>query len=469
MLVVKTVKSLIPNTFRTLLKRHLSGRLKLHPAIQQNKNLAIYLVYIIAFSFSLQNYQYTFNNSTSIDMLYRVVGSRLMVDGKSPYYDKWQAGKPDAARFYHPIPRYSQKINGVTVTPAILWMNSAFANENFCRTRNIWFNIQIGALFLCGLIMLISFRNFWQKLIALVAFVAFFVFSRNFYLHLHSAQVYVFYALIFCGLFLLLKSKVDRKYFYIGLLITLSIWLKPFFVVLFLPFLFRKNLEVFKGTLVMGSILLVHTAIFDHWELWKEYLSAMPEYAMDISLAKRADFMQIHEPSFDVPSCIYPMRYPDELPLTASSLRSVQYYLSRLGIDITNTKWFALTALLLTGIFSFITRKRNQSAEQLLATMFLLYFTLELFTPTLRFGYYLVQWAAVSVIILSSYKNNKLSAGLMLIGLVINNGYFPFPDEYEGSVGEALMLLGLLRFVMPVSSINNFREQSNKRPECTSE
>lgn len=384
-----------------------------------------------------------------------------MVDGKSPYYNKWQAGKPDAARYYHPIPRYSQKINGVTVTPAVLWMNSAFANEDFCKVRHTWFYIQVGVLFICGLIMLITFRQFWQKLIALTAFIAFFVFSRNFYLHLHSAQVYVFYTLIFCGLYLLLKSKLSRKYLLVGLLITLGVWLKPFFIVLFLPFLFRKNLEVFKGALVMGSILLLHTLIFDHWKLWTEYLSAMPEYAKDISLAKRSDFMQVYAPNFEMPSCIYPMKYPDELPLTASSLRSVQYYLFRLGIDITNTKLFAFAALLLTGILSFITRKRDQSAEQLLAVMFMLYLLTELFTPALRFGYYLVQWAAISVIILGSYRNNKLSVLLMMLGLIINNGYVPFPDEYEGSAGEALMVLGLIGFIIPVSANSSAGKKLN--------
>ena len=200
----------------------------------------------------------------------------------------------------------------------------------------------------------------------------------------------------------------------------------------------------------MGCILIVHTAVFDHWKLWREYVSAMPEYALDLSLSDKSDFLQVHPPDFNVPSCVFPMKYPDALPLTASSLRSVQFYMMKAGIVLTNTKLFALAALMITAIICLIKRKRVQSAEQLLAMMFLLYLIAELFTPALRFGYYLVQWATVSVIILSNYRTNKLSAALMLMGLLINNGYLPFPDEYEGSIGEALMLLGLVQFIMPI-------------------
>ncbi len=413
------------------------------------RNILVFLVYIIAFSFSLQNYQYTYENSTSIDFLYRTVGSRLMVDGKNPYYDKWQPHQDNPERYYHPIPRLYQKINGVTVTPSILWLNSVFAEMDFCKASDTWFYIQVSVLFVCGLLLLMSFPDFRQKMIALIAFIAFFVFSRNFYMHLHSAQVYIFYALIFCGIYALLESKLKNKYFYLGSLIMIGVWLKPFFIVLFLPFLFRRNLQVFKGGIVLGLVLLAHTIVFNHFHLWKEYVAAMPAYAEDVLFSDKKNFLQIQQPNFSVQSCIYPMKYPDKLPLTAASLRSAQYYLLKSGFTITNTSFFASASLLITILLSIITRKRKLTNKQILGLLFALYLIVELFTPAFRFGYYLVQWAAIAIIVLSSYKENIIAAILVLTGLIVNNGYIPFPDAYEGSVGEALMVLGLLQFINP--------------------
>lgn len=422
--------------------------MNLFPIIERKKNLAVYLVYVIAFCFSLQNYQYTFNNSTSIDLLYRVVGSRLMEDGKSPYYDKWRAGDPSALRYYHPVPRYSQEINGVTVTPGFLWINGVFAEANFCQARNWWFYLQIAVMFLCGLVLLISFKDFVEKIVTLAGFSFFFVYSKNFHLHIHSAQVYVIYSLIFSLLYLILKSNVKRKYLYTGLLMGIGVWLKPFFIVLYIPFLFRKNKEVFQGGLIVFFLVITQVILTGQAGYWVEYVSAMARYADDIRLSSQPDFLQLVPPNFEVPSCIYPMKYPNELPLDSTGLRSVQYYLFRMGIDFSEPKAYGMGALVLIMGIALYTRKKNLIPEQLVALLFLMYVTLELFTPALRFGYYLVQWAAVSIVVLASYRRNKIAAVVMTVGLLINHGFIPFPDVYEGMAGELMMIVAMMIFVV---------------------
>jgi len=133
--------------------------------------------------------------------------------------------------------------------------------------------------------------------------------------------------------------------------------------------------------------------------------------------------------------------------LHSAGLRSVQYYLFRLGVDLRDPKVYGITALMIATCVAFFNRKRKLSTEQFFAMLFLLYLIVELFTPALRFGYYVVQWAAVSLMVLANYKQHKVAAGLMLLGLLINHGYIPFPDVYEGMAGESLMVMALIWFV----------------------
>jgi hypothetical protein len=412
----------------------------------RRRNLLIYSIYLLAFVFSLQNDVYIFKNSTSIDLLYRVVGSRLMEDGKAPYHDKWQAGQPTAARYYHPIPRYWQNINGVTVTPAFLWMNMPFAEMDFCRASDWWFGNQAGALFLCGLFLLISIRSFSQKLVALFGFILFFAFSRNFYLHLHSAQVYVLFALVFSTVYLLLKSKPGSKFFIIGIVLSVAVWLKPFFIFAFIPFLLQNNRSFVKGATITAAILVLQVLAFDQVKYWKEYASAMREYASDITIQDEPYYFQKFPPTFPVADCIYPMRNPDKLPLKSNGLASAQYYFFRLNVQLTNPLVFGVIALAVCLLVGWLSRK-TKSPEHLLALMFLLYLVAEIFTPARRAGYYLVEWAPAAIVILCSYQSNKMAAILMLAGLIINNGYVPFESVHLGSVGESLMILSLAYFI----------------------
>jgi hypothetical protein len=421
----------------------------------RSRNILIYSIYLLAFVISLQNDIYVYRHSTSIDLLYRVVGSRLMEDGKSPYHDKWQAGQPTAARYYHPIPRYGQNINGVTVTPSILWLNTVFADMDFCRASYWWFGIQVAALFLCGLLLLISMGSFSQKLVALAGFILFFAFSRNFYLHLHSSQVYVLFALVFCAVYLLLKSKLHNKYFIIGIVLSVAVWLKPFFIFAFIPFLLQKNRSFLKGSMITAAILVLQVLAFDQVKYWKEYGSAMPQYANDIHIRNEPYYLQIVPPSFGVPSCIYPMKYPDKLPLKSNGLGSLQYYLDRLHLDVTAPWMFGAAAFSCCLLLALLAR-RSRSTEQLVALLFLMYLVAELFTPAMRLGYYLVEWAAAAIIILCNYKTNKLPAILMLAGLIINNGYVPFDSIHLGSIGETLMMTALAFFIFSRAGKKNY-------------
>jgi len=409
---------------------------------------AIYLAFTLSFLIPYQTERYVFRESLSIDLLYRVVGSRLMADGKPAYFTHWTDIKDHPERYYHPVPRSSQKINGITVTPGFLWLNSIFNEVDFCRTMEYWFYFQLALLYLTGMVLLVHFKNIRQKILAAAVLIPFFVCSRNFMIHLHSAQVYIIYAFIFTLVYVLLKSTYTWKYVALGALITLAAWLKPFFIVLFIPFLVQRNTAVIKGALPALFLLLIHALAFHHIDYWKEYLSAMPLYAEDIPISPRIDFMQRFAPPFPVPDCIFPMRYPDLHPLTSSGLKTMEYYYLRFGGNYTGTTAYAAAALLMIGIITFVTRKRKPTDDQLLAMLFLFYLTVELFSPTLRFGYYVVQWLAPAVIIISGYRQSKIAAIGMIAGLLINHGYVPFPDVYEGSFGEALMVASLVFFVL---------------------
>ncbi|HEX6915590.1 MAG TPA: glycosyltransferase 87 family protein [Chitinophagaceae bacterium] len=408
---------------------------------------AIYIMYLPCFLAGLDNYNYIVNNSTSIDLLYRVVGARMMMDGKSPYRYQWKAGGEEAIRYYHPIPRYSQSINGVTVTPAVLWLHQPVANADFCQVSRMWFGVELALVFLSGLLLLIICQGWQQKLLALLTLTCFFVFGRNLYLHLHSAQLYLVYAFVFILLYFILSSGITHKYIIAGVLVAVAAWLKPFFVLLVVPFLFRRNRKLITGFAVMAVVLALHAILMGHTGYWIEYASAMKEYANDVFLRDHPDFLRIYPPPFTVSDCVYPLRQPERFPLTASGLAPVQYYLQRVGIEIKNTSVFFIAATLVAVGISALTR-HIKDLPRLMTILFLVYLSAELLAPVPRPGYYLVQWMLPAVLVITNYRRNIAAAVLMVAGLFINNGLLPVIGVHSGSLGEGLMILALLLFIL---------------------
>lgn len=408
----------------------------------RTQHILIYLVYTVVFALSIMRDEYVFRNSTSIDLLYRVVGSRLMKDGRSPYYGKWHANEPQAERYYHPIPRYSQQVNGVTVTPSILWLQQPWADDDFCSTAKSWFYLQLILLYASGLLLLYALGPANQKLIAVFVFAIFFAFSRNLYLHLHSAQVYLVYGFVFALLFVLLRSRFTGRFILTGILLAIATWLKPFFIFALIPFLVQRNWRVLKGYGAMALILLLQVIATHQTGTWREYSKAMPQYATDIFSRDDTAFLQLQPPPFAVPDCMYPMRTPEGVSLNATGLVSVQYYLKRMHLPVPQPAVFGVMAFSIALVLAWIFRRR-QSSEQLLALMFLLYLVAELFTPAMRMGYYLVEWLAAATVIVATFKKNPGASLLMIVGLIINNGYVPLGAQ-SGAIGEAIMVIALL-------------------------
>ncbi len=386
------------------------------------------------------SYQLMINNQTH-DLHLRILGSRLMEAGKDPYTYYWQVG--DTISWYDPNQSIYSNVNGVTTTPFFLWLQAPLLRLNYCQIRIVWWCIEEFLLLATMLLaVLMPTARTRQWLVLLVA-VSFFLYSRNWWMHIYNGQMYVLYAFVFMlGNYILAK----RQQYISWWLYPIVCLVRPFFVLPLLPFVrfkWKKLLALGMG----GLLALILLLLSGHQKNWGQYKDALNVYATentggyDTVLRNKTARLG----NFPAEDCLKKEKKPDFLH--AGCMYSMQSYLVKLGIKCNNTNTFSLAlfivvALLLLAVYKF---KLAVEMEQQMVLAMLLYFLGELFAPAARNPYNMVQWLPVVAILI--HAANKFIIGLLLIGLCLNHS-LPFNFTYEKELGELLMFVAAWLFVL---------------------
>lgn len=210
------------------------------------------------------------------DMRGRVVGARLVKDGRSPYYYCWYPG--DSMRYFEGAildsPRVTVKrVSSVTASPAILRAMIPFVEYHEYQID--WGSfILFHCLFMIGIGLALYYtpRKHWHiTLLLLIPFVL----TDGWYNHTLAIQYYLLFGFLFLLISLLLFNKKEAL---AGLLLAVLILFRPNAIVFLLPF-FIAGFKYRKFILATTTGIIVYAvaALLNPFEksLWQDYFESL--------------------------------------------------------------------------------------------------------------------------------------------------------------------------------------------------
>lgn len=373
------------------------------------------------------------------DLHLRVIGTRLLAAGKSPYFYHWKAG--DEVGLYDPNIMLPNDLNGVTLTPFALFLHLPLLQFSYCAIRFIYFVLQefffFGTLFLTCLIP----ATFMRQLLTIIVAAIFFCFSRNWWLHIYNGQYYVLFAFIFSlSAYLSIRRKLVLNAAWLYPVVGL---IRPFFLVALLPQMLKSKTGVLR-LLVLASPLVVLGFVAVPLQVWKDYSKAMNFYSTEETGFTGKDHLRpVQESTARLEDCVTDIRLLEKpMARGAGSLFSLQHYLFLLRIKVTEPKIFVFILAAAIAILLVVTGTHRiiATTENLILTWFLIYMLCEFCTPALRNPYMLIEYLGVLGVFMRKVDFKLILLAVM--GLAFNHD-FPIRVMYQREIGEAMLLLAI--------------------------
>lgn len=213
-----------------------------------------------------------------IDFRNRVVGARLLLAGKDPYTYAWKPGEPE--EFLDP----SNPPGGptrCTVPPSVLaTIYAPFSSIHYRYQRFLWLGVQWACFAaLTGLLLLLTPPGNSRRLILLLM-AALFV-SDAWRMLVEKGQVYVVYALALSLVWWIGRADGNRTDWPAGLLLGITVALRPMFVLTIIPFAVARRWRVLGGIaagLFAGVAVTLFVTDFSHWSSFLSTMDAIGRF-----------------------------------------------------------------------------------------------------------------------------------------------------------------------------------------------
>lgn len=228
------------------------------------------------------------------DLRVRIVGSRLMQNGSNPFVARWNPTLPET--LCDPNDSFAKPVNGVTVTPFLLWLQQPLAHLSYPTIRMIWWVAQQMLLLAVISFFIWYYRHSWIAIAGVVLASGALINCPFWFLHADRGQIYVLYAAWITVLFALWHTKAKPWIILTGVWLTIGVLLRPPLAIFAITsFLLIDNKK--RGILILCSTisLVLLLAISGGLQPWKEFFSAMNVYT-EIAL-KGQIFPQMPRPA----------------------------------------------------------------------------------------------------------------------------------------------------------------------------
>lgn len=366
------------------------------------------------------------------DLRGRIIGSRLLEMGRSPYFFKWHSG--DDTRLFDPNILLPFNLNSVTTTPFYLWLQKPLARLDFCQIKFFWWIIEELALFFTLILTCLVSTTLNRQIITIIISTFFFCYSRNWWLHLFNGQYYIFFGLFFALLAYLYQSKQTT-----GLVvIPLMVLIRPLIGIACLPWLLKDTITNMRNLMAGGAIAIILLMVSGTFKIMPEYTKAMKYYSSEVNGWDNQQSMVIlaEQPKV-LEVCVE--KQSNKNRFEAGCLFPVQHYMALLGVRVNNSLVFSGLLLIFVAVFVVFTgcRTITSNDETKVIVCFLMYIFAELFTPANRNPYNMVQYLGILGLVI-----NRASTGtiLLLVGGLLLNHDFPFRFAYQREIGEIIIL-----------------------------
>lgn len=394
------------------------------------------------------------------DLRNRVVGARLIADGKSPYYYKWK--QADGLKYYDPNSFGDGCVSTITASPFFhrLMIPLSYLPQN--KIADYWLVIQYLLLAITTLVGISLAPNIFSKGLIFATGIAF-LFSDAWKYHVSLGQSYIIIPFLLSLLIWAFTKEKSNWLFFIGAVIaTILVLVRPNFLIFFLPFLFFVKQLTFRKALLLTlpALMMFLFVLFSPFEqkLWKDYFSAIQQHT------------HIHQGE-PVEKC-EGEKDPKFTEWEGLDMRKVGFLKPEMAIfpKTENGNFFVLynliihkkigtTALLITSLsliifftgilFSWkrrITFNKN-TLPALVIFGFCLYMITDIFSPIYRHQYYTIQWLFAIILFFSiaDFKKYYLFYLAIITGITLNVFRVPV-IKMEHTIGEYLIFASLLLF-----------------------
>ena len=399
------------------------------------------------------------------DLRNRIVGSRMEMDGLSPYFTHWKA--TNGLRYYDwDNSGTTLKISNVTATPFFHQLLYPIANLPQRTISRIWLALEYFAWLGITVLALQYAQERKQKWT--VIFVSLlFLYTYAWLTHIGMGQMYIFIPLMaMLFYFFITRNATLLNAVLAGACAASLVLIRPNALLFLLPFLLLVNRYAFKYkmTLISAAVVVLLFAFGTGRSrfYWSEYLEAVNEHT------------RLHQdmgPSLQHSSPMPPLsRYEGWEMRQIENDQHFAFYkpmeehgnvfvLLNTALHVKTPVW-VLTVMSLGFMFliCIVFLKKYWKTPQLNACTvallgFYLYMASDIFSPVHRFSYNTIQWLFPLLLTAgtcsSSFKRIYIAG--ILIGLVLNSlPVYLFPMRH--TVGEYMIyasLLGLLFTLKP--------------------
>ncbi len=391
------------------------------------------------------------------DLRNRVVGARLIEDGRLPYFYKWKKG--DGLRYYDPHNFDTLAVSNITLSPFYHQLLIPIADQPQARIIDCWL---VGEYLLVVLMAVGFFR--WagtpgQKQ-AVIVVALLFLLTNAWKNHIAEGQTYLLIPALATGFYACLRQPRHWVWGLVaGLIAGVLLLVRPNAIFFFLPFalLLRRYPRNWWLAGCIPLILLAGWTLGSHRqrELWLDYRHMA---------AETIKLHQHNHPTLAVNDA--DPRYP----FWEGIDKVAEDRMSETGIEMVRTEngnvfefvyllfhrflppavWTAAALLLIAvagGCFFIIHRPTSSVPLTQLAMLgFCVYMITDLFSPIYRYTYNEVQWLFPLFLMaaMAQWRYRRIYA-VFLAGLLLGIVHFPFV-KMGYTIGEYLILASLLSF-----------------------
>lgn len=395
-----------------------------------------------------------YEESNSSDLRNRVVGARLIKDGRSPYFYKWRTGDP--VRYYNPSDFDSFKVSAATASPFFHHLLSPLVEFPQSCLSPIWLCLEF-MLFTGLAIFAFSLAATTVQQWIVVVCSLLFLFTNAWMMHVYKGQLYICIPFLSMLFFFCMRKDQHPGFALAAGTVAASLVLIRVNTILYLvPFLFllrfytrRWRLAFFLPILLLAAWTLGNR---QEWRLWQDYRSQVSEWTgiyhgdPHTTQQNSPDPAYIKWEGLDMETnwklqSTLPKFYMEDSSIFqfVNSVFHRRIPLAFLGMAAAGI----IVALIL--LFYFRNRPfRKEDIPGIAIFGFCLYMLSDLFSPIYRYQYFAVQWIFPLLLAASSFQpRRKVPYGLLLTGLLLNCIHLSF-IKMENTLGEYMILAGLL-------------------------
>jgi hypothetical protein len=390
------------------------------------------------------------------DLRNRVVGARLIKDGRSPYFYKWENG--DGIRYYDPSSFDSLKVSNITATPFFHHLLSPLAELPERQLSRWWLAIEYIMLLLSVVMALSMTVNKTQRWLVLGA-TGLLLLTEAWKNHISHGQNYlciVFLAMLFC--YLIQKKQTIVWGAVAGIVAISLVLIKPYTLFFFIPFLFiiKKFSRQYIMALLLPVLVIAGWTAINTRErfLWQDYKLHIDEQVK--AHQKLGPAMQINtaDPKFakweGIDTLEIARLYIERPVHEYSENGNVFFIVEKIfhtTIPVRILYVLALTSMAIMTALFYIRHRRRQNGyhwPSIALLGFCLFMTADLFSPVYRHQYYTVQWIFPVLLAAATYTpSQKRLFFLLACGVLLNIINIAFL-KMEHTIGEYILLAALL-------------------------